>query len=367
MTPLGRILAARIAAEGPITLADYMAACLLHPRHGYYRGRDPFGASGDFTTAPEISQMFGEMLALCLAQSWLDQGAPGRIVLAEIGPGRGTLMADVLRTLKSVPGMTAAASVHLIEASPALRARQREALEGRPVHWHDQPSDLPDGPLFVLANEFFDALPIRQFLRHEKGWAERQVSIRDGKLALGLAPAGPFGALAHRLDGTRPGDIVEHCPALPAIAGEIGTRIATDGGAALIVDYGGWRGLGDTFQALKAHRPVDPLAEPGLADLTAHVDFAALAAAFRASGAAATAMTPQGVFLERLGITARANALAEQLRGTALDSHVAAHRRLTHPEEMGKLFKVIACHPFGATPPPGLDISNKDDARDYHP
>ena len=151
MTPLGRILAARIAAEGPITLADYMAACLLHPRHGYYRGRDPFGASGDFTTAPEISQMFGEMLALCLAQSWLDQGAPGRIVLAEIGPGRGTLMADVLRTLKSVPGMTAAASVHLIEASPALRARQREALEGRRRVL--RPGDDPRGPGDELRHE----------------------------------------------------------------------------------------------------------------------------------------------------------------------------------------------------------------------
>ncbi|MFZ1728208.1 MAG: SAM-dependent methyltransferase, partial [Albidovulum sp.] len=265
MTPLGQILAARIAADGPITLADYMAECLLHPRYGYYTTRDPFGKSGDFTTAPEISQMFGEMLGLCLAQSWIDQGAPDRIILAEIGPGRGTLMADVLRTLQSVPGMSAAVSVHLIEASETLRARQRHTLKGHAIHWHDQVADLPDGPLYLLANEFFDALPIRQFVRQEKGWAERHIGILDGKLAPGLAPASPFTALAGRRADTRPGDIVEYCPALPAIAGDIGTRIATDGGAALIIDYGGWRSLGDTFQALKTHRKVDPLAEPGLA------------------------------------------------------------------------------------------------------
>ncbi|MDH5530823.1 MAG: SAM-dependent methyltransferase, partial [Paracoccaceae bacterium] len=345
MTPLGQILAARIAADGPMTLADYMAECLLHPQYGYYATRDPFGAAGDFTTAPEISQMFGEMLGLCLAQAWMDQGAPNPFILAEIGPGRGTLMADVLRTIRRVPGMYEAAQVHLIEASETLGARQADVLKDHRVLRHSHIAELPRGPFFLLANEFFDALPIRQFERQAAGWAERHVGLQKGQLTAGLAPAAPLGALNGRLADTRPGDIVEICPALPVIANEIADRIAKDGGAAIIIDYGGWHSLGDTFQALKDHKPTDPFAEPGQADLTAHVDFAALSRAFRAGGAAASAMTAQGVFLERLGITARAQALAAKLEGAALNSHIAAHRRLTHPGEMGKLFKVIACHP----------------------
>ncbi len=355
LTPLARIIAARIAAEGPLSLSDYTAECLLNPDHGYYATRDPFGAQGDFTTAPEISQMFGEMLGLCLAQCWLDQGSPDRFILAEIGPGRGTLMADILRTIRTVPGMALAAELHLVEASATLRTKQAETLKGQAPSWHDSIATLPDGPLYLVANEFFDALPIRQFERQEDGWAERQVGLADGRLTPGLAPPAPAALLAPRMADTRPGDIVEHCPALPAIAGEIAARIVQHGGVALIVDYGGWHSLGDTFQALKDHEPVDPFAEPGLADLTAHVDFEALANAFIAQGAAATGMTAQGVFLERLGITARAQVLAKKLSGAALESHIAAHRRLTHPEEMGQLFKAIACHPIGSAPPPGLD------------
>ncbi|MCV2874382.1 SAM-dependent methyltransferase [Defluviimonas sp. WL0050] len=357
MTPLGRIIAARIAAEGPMSLSDYMAECLLNPDHGYYATRDPLGAAGDFTTAPEISQMFGEMLGLCLAQCWMDQGRPAPFLLAEIGPGRGTLMADILRTIRAVPGMADAANVHLVEASPALRAKQAETLKGHTPHWHDSIATLPDGPLYLVANEFFDALPIRQFERRIEGWAERQVGLKNDRLVPGLAPPAPAALLAHRTHDTKPGDIVEHCPALPAIAGEIASRIAAHGGVALIVDYGDWRSLGDTFQALKDHQPVDPFAEPGLADLTAHVDFQSLADAFATDATRATAMTPQGVFLERLGITARAQALARNLAGEKLESHIAAHRRLTHPEEMGQLFKAIACHPRGSAPPPGLDLA----------
>jgi SAM-dependent MidA family methyltransferase len=355
MTPLGRHLVRRIAAEGPMTLAEYMADCLMHPEHGYYATRDPFGAAGDFTTAPEVSQMFGEVLGLWLAQVWLDQGAPAPFLLAEAGPGRGTLMADVWRVIGAVPGMRAAAQVHLVETSPTLRVRQAEVLAGADPVWHDRIDTLPEGPLFLLANEFFDALPVRQFQRAEGGWAERQVGLSEGRLALGLAGATPYATLDHRLGDTQPGEIVELCPALPAIAAEIGARIARAGGAALIVDYGGWRSRGDTFQALRGHRPVDPLAEPGLADLTAHVDFEALALAFAAGGARTSAMVPQGAFLERLGITQRAQALATHLTGTALQSHVAAHRRLTHPEEMGQLFKAISCTPATAPLPPGLD------------
>ncbi|WP_432759680.1 class I SAM-dependent methyltransferase [Defluviimonas sp. SAOS-178_SWC] len=338
-----------------MSIADYMAECLLHPAHGYYATRDPFGAAGDFTTAPEISQMFGEMLGLCLAQAWLDQGRPSPFALAEIGPGRGTLIADILRAIRAVKGMAEAAEIHLVEASPVLRARQAETLSGHRPVWHDRVEDLPDLPIFLVANEFFDALPIRQFERRGAGWAERQVGLSDGRLTPGLGPVTRYPALAARLDDTRPGDVVETCPALPAVATEIGARIALLGGVALIVDYGGWHSLGDTFQALKAHKPVDPFATPGEADLTAHVDFEALAAALAGAGAGVTAMTPQGVLLERLGITARAEVLARKLSDAALDSHIAAHRRLTHPSEMGQLFKVIASYPRGGPPPPGFD------------
>jgi len=355
MTPLGHLLARRIALEGPIPLSDYMAECLLNPAHGYYATRDPLGAAGDFTTAPEISQMFGELLGLCLAQCWLDQGRPSPFALAEVGPGRGTLMADMLRAMRSVPGLPAAAEVHLVEASPALRARQAMTLTGVAPEWHDRVEDLPDLPLFLVANEFFDALPIRQFERRGTGWAERQVGLAEGRPAPGLGPATPYPALSHRLADTRVGDVVETCPAAAAIAGEIGRRIARRGGAALVIDYGGWRSLGDTFQALKGHAPVDPFAEPGEADLTAHVDFEPIERAFAAAGAAVTALTPQGVFLERLGIAARAEVLARGLAEERLRTHLAAHRRLTHPDEMGQLFKVLAAHPQGEAPPPGLD------------
>jgi len=354
MTALAGILAARIAAQGPISLADYMADCLLHPLHGYYTTREPFGAGGDFTTAPEISQMFGEMLGLCLAQAWADQGRPDLFVLAEIGPGRGTLMADILRTIRAAPGMREAARPVLVEASPALRARQAETLAGQGACWRDTIAGLPDGPLFLVANEFFDALPIRQFRRVEGGWSEVQVGLAEGRLAPGLGPVTDYPALSGRLADTRPGDVIECCPAAPAIATEIAHRVAAFGGAAVIVDYGGWHSLGDTLQAVRAHASADPFADPGTADLTAHVDFEVLADAFRAAGAGVTAMVPQGVFLERLGITARAQALARGLSGAALDAHVAAHRRLTHPDEMGNLFKVIACHPPACPPPPGF-------------
>ncbi len=333
-----------------MTLADYMAACLLDPVHGYYATRDPFGAAGDFITAPEISQMFGEMIGLCLAQAWIDQGSPVAIALAEAGPGRGTLMADILRATKGVPGFHAAARVYLIEASPTLRAAQAKLVPD--AIWLDRFDQLPALPLFFVANEFFDALPIRQFQRDGSGWRERVVGLSDQALTLGLTTATPLAALSHRLSDTRDGDIVEICPALPAIAGIIGARIASQGGAAIVIDYGDWTSLGDTFQAVKNHTVTDPLETPGHADLTAHVDFAALAAA--TAPANHTRLTPQGVFLDRLGITQRAQTLAARLKGAALAAHIAAHRRLTHPTQMGDHFKVIGIYPDGAPPLPGL-------------
>ncbi|MGR3759999.1 class I SAM-dependent methyltransferase [Roseobacteraceae bacterium NS-SX3] len=347
-------LAARIRADGPMSVADYMADCLLHPRYGYYTTRDPLGAKGDFTTAPEISQMFGELLGLSLAQAWLDQGSPAPFTLAELGPGRGTLMADLLRATRAVPGFHEAMQICLVEASPALRAAQRDALAGHTPAWLDNVQALPEQPLFLVANEFFDALPVRQFLREGDAWREKRVGLTDGALAFGLGPAAPQPALARRLEDTRDGDLVELCEPATSIIQTVAARIAAHGGAALIVDYGDWRSLGDTLQALRAHAPADPLDAPGEADLTAHVDFEALTLAAADAGCAFSRLTPQGVFLERLGITPRAQALARGLGGEALETLTAAHRRLTHPEEMGNLFKVLGLFPRAAPPPPGL-------------
>ena len=350
---LAEVLARRIRASGPLSVADYMAECLTHPTLGYYTTRDPLGTAGDFTTAPEISQMFGELVGLALAQAWRDRGAPGRAVLAELGPGRGTLMADILRATRGVPGFHAAVEVHLVEASPVLRARQVEALAGVAVVHHDDVATLPEAPLFLVANEFFDALPVRQFVRAGGLWRERVVGLSDGDLTFGLAAPGMVPELGYRSD-VADGGLVELCPAAPGIMGEIAARIGAQGGAALIVDYGGWRSLGDTVQAVRGHGFADPLAEPGAADLTAHVDFEALARA--APGLSASRLTPQGVFLERLGIGARAEALARGMSGAGLEAHLAAHRRLTHPAEMGNLFKVLGLTSPGAPMLPGLDI-----------
>ncbi|MCX7558876.1 SAM-dependent methyltransferase [Sulfitobacter sp. F26204] len=344
---------ARIRAQGPMRIDEYMATCLLHPTLGYYTTRDPFGTSGDFVTAPEISQMFGELLGLCLAQTWLDQGAPKPFTLAELGPGRGTLMADALRACRQVPGFIEAAQVTLIEASPTLREVQQKTLKSVDVSWIDTIQELAEQPLFLIANEFFDALPIRQFLRDGTQWRERQVGLDAGGLSFGLAPAQPQPALAYRLADTQDGDLVETCAAAAPIVEEMAARITAQGGTALIIDYGGWHLIGDTLQALRAHKKVSPLETPGDADLTAHVDFQALAEA--ANACTHTQPTAQGTFLERLGITQRAQVLASNLTGAALESHVAAHRRLTHSAEMGNLFQVMALYPQGGAPPPGVD------------
>lgn len=353
MTALAEKLKARIATTGPLTLAEYMADCLLDPHHGYYATRDPLGEGGDFTTAPEISQMFGELLGLCLAQSWLDQGAPAPFALAEPGPGRGTLMADIWRATRGVPGFHDAAQVHLIEASITLRGIQRDRLQGLPVRWHDTTDTLPDAPLWLVANEFFDALPIRQFQRDGALWRERVVGLRDSTLVLGLTDPAPRAELAHRIADTRPGDVVEICPAAGPVMEAIEARIAAHGGAALIIDYGGWRSLGDTFQALRGHAFDDPLAHPGAADLTAHVDFEALAHA--APGLTHSALIEQGTLLQRLGVDARAARLAQNLRGAALEAHRAAYHRLTDGSEMGTLFKALALVAPGTSLPPGFD------------
>lgn len=352
MTPLGDILIRRIRQTGPLSIADYMTECLTHPQHGYYTGADPLGRAGDFVTAPEVSQMFGELIGLFLAEAWLARGAPAPAVLAELGPGRGTLMADALRAAGGVPGFRAAMALHLVEVSPVLRAAQAAALSEHRPAFHDTPSTLPDGPLFLVANEFLDALPVRQFLRDGAGWSERVVGERDGRLVFGRTAPAPLAALEHRLADTGDGDLVETRPAAEAIVADIAGRIARQGGVALIVDYGSAApSTGDTFQAVERHRKTDPLARPGRADLTAHVDFDALTRAARAAGAEVHGPLPQGAFLARLGIGARAEALAR--RGDA-DAVAAQLDRLTAPAEMGDLFQVLGLARKGDPPPAAL-------------
>ncbi|CUJ84666.1 hypothetical protein RUE5091_00245 [Ruegeria denitrificans] len=348
-------LLVRIAQDGPMSVADYMTECLLHPTLGYYTTRDPLGTQGDFTTAPEISQMFGELIGLSLAQSWLDQGHPEHFVLAELGPGRGTLMADMLRATSHVPGFNDAAEIVLLEVSSPLRDIQAQTLKGFKPRWIDSVTDLPEAPLFLVANEFFDALPIRQYLRDGDGWRERLIGSDRNMLSWGLGPQAEQIALKDRLADTKDGDLVELCAAAIPIITVIAGQIGSFGGAGLIVDYGDWHSLGDTLQALQAHNRTDPLTLPGQADLTAHVDFEPLALAARAAGSAHSRLTPQGVFLERLGIATRAQALAASLGGSELEALIAAHRRLTHPEEMGNLFKVLGLYPSPCAPPPGLE------------
>lgn len=351
MTPLAKLLAQRIREGGPITVADYMAECLLHPVHGYYTTRDPFGVAGDFTTAPEISQMFGELVGLALAQAWLDQGSPTPFTLAELGPGRGTLMADILRATRSVPGFHAAAQVTLVEASPVLRQTQKQTISrghDLGLRWIEAAGDLPEQPLFLVANEFFDALPIHQYQFRNGLWHERLVGLKDDALAFGLAERGQKIASTRTDRQQEEGVIIEEGRIGRFVMRQVQHRLHHHGGLALVIDYGGWRSQGDTLQALRAHAFDDPLAHPGQADLTAHVDFEPLA------DHRSHHYTTQGEFLYRLGIDARADRLARNLTGAALESHLAALRRLTHPEEMGSLFKVLALTRAGSPLPPGF-------------
>jgi len=364
VTPLGQLLAQRIRHTGPITVAQYMAEALGHPHHGYYTTRDPFGRAGDFTTAPEISQMFGELVGLWCVAVWQSMGSPPRLCLAELGPGRGTLMADALRAARLRPAFRAAAAVHLVETSPVLRARQAETLRAaepgfEPV-WHESVSTLPEGPLLLIANELFDALPVHQFQRTAEGWRERVVTLDESadQLAFALAPPGP--ALALLTPAQRaapPGTVVEVSPACVALASEIARRVAAEGGAALVVDYGpAESAAGDSLQAVQGHRHIDPLAAPGEADLTAHVDFAALAQAARECGAAVHGPVPQGRFLASLGLEARAATLLRRADAAQAASIRAAVARLLAAGEMGTLFKALAIAAPSLPLPPGFEF-----------
>jgi NADH dehydrogenase [ubiquinone] 1 alpha subcomplex assembly factor 7 len=330
---LARQLAQRIRDSGPISLADYMAAATQH----YYASRDPFGARGDFVTAPEISQMFGELIGLWCVETWRAMGAPGRFVLAELGPGRGTLMRDALRAAGKAPDFLAAAELHLVETSPVLRAAQQEALTKYRPQWQARAEDLPDGPLLLIANEFFDALPVRQFVRAADGWHERCVGLSAERLVFVLEEK----AIPDESDAPV-GAIREIGGEALALAIDLGRRVARQGGAALLIDYGPAKGgFGDTVQALRAHRRHDALSDPGEADVTAHVDFAALADAATQTCARIHGPAEQGRFLRALGIDARAAMLMNASPVHAV-TIAAALRRLTDPDAMGSLFKVMA-------------------------
>jgi NADH dehydrogenase [ubiquinone] 1 alpha subcomplex assembly factor 7 len=350
---LGDRLAARIAATGPIGVDDFMHTCLADPEYGYYRTRMAVGAAGDFTTAPEISQIFGELIGLWLADRWQAAGSPAAFRLVELGPGRGVLMQDALRAAgTALPGFVAAAKLGLVEISETMRAAQRERLGGYAPSFAASLDDVPDdAPLFLVANEFFDALPVRQCVKRGAVWCERRVDFRDGGFAFVDGPACP--APPGR-DAAPDGVVVETCPLGEAIAGAIAARIAARGGAALIVDYGtavpGW---GDTLQAVRKHAKVPAFDRPGESDLTAHVDFPALLAAAERNGAAAHGVATQAALLTRLGLPVRLGRLmrAAPTRAKAL---AEASRRLLDPGEMGTLFKAIAIVPRDAPPPPGF-------------
>lgn len=363
--PLLDEIRALIAEEGPLPVSRYMALALGHPRHGYYMTRDPLGAAGDFTTAPEISQMFGELIGLWAVATWQQMGAPSAVRLIELGPGRGTLMADALRAARLLPAFGAAARVHLVETSPVLRARQAETLKdmGADLAWHGALEEVPEGPALVLANEFFDALPIDQFVWSGSAWHERRVGLdAEGRLAFGLdpAPSRSAAAFAAGRPDPAPGDILEHMVEGPARA--LARRLATEGGAALVIDYGHdaretGGAYGDTLQAMARHRFVDPLAEPGAADLTAHVDFASLASLARAAGARAFGPLGQGAFLARLGLFERAQSLMRNASEEVAAGIAAAVRRLAGDREgeMGSLFKVLALAHSDLETPPAFD------------
>ena len=356
--PLETDIRARIAAHGPIPVADYMAQCLSHPRYGYYVTRDPFGARGDFITAPEVSQIFGELIGVWMAAVWQQMGKPARVRIVELGPGRGTLMSDALRAAKGLPGFLDAASVHLVEISPVLMAKQQKTLQGvaPPISWHASLDEVPEGPAIVIANEFFDALPVHQAVKTPRGWCERCVGLDGDRLVFTHAPetlAGIDARLPASARAAPDGAIFEWRD--DDVARALGARLAQQGGAALVIDYGHVASaVGNTLQALGRHAFADPLATPGELDLTAHVDFEALMRAVNSAGAAAFGPIAQSELLQRLGIAARAAKLKEKAVPDVAAGIDAAVARLTGSAhaEMGALFKAAAfAHPKLGAPP----------------
>lgn len=350
MTALEALITEKIRTCGPMPVAEYMGLCLGHPEHGYYMKQVPFGREGDFTTAPEISQVFGELIGLCLADLWLRAGAPSPVQLVELGPGRGTLMADLLRATRGVPGFHAALSVTFVEMSPVLRAEQKSRVPH--ARWADRLAEVPEGqPLLLVANEFFDALPARQLVKTACGWQERHVDWQGNRLVPVVPEDAPVldALVPAELRAAPEGSFYEVLGGAEEIA-LIAGRLAKDGGAALLIDYGHDRhSIGDTLQAMRQHAYADPFAAPGDADLTVHVDFAQIV---ERAGSAVRASGPvgQGRFLRTLGLDIRTAVLAKANPPRA-EALVSASRRLADADQMGALFKVLALrHPEWPTP-----------------
>ncbi len=356
MTKLLDHIRNKINSSGPLPLEDYMELCLAHPEYGYYPTRDPLGASGDFVTAPEISQMFGEIVGAWCANIWLTLNRPDPFLLVELGPGRGTLMSDMLRTAGQLPGFATAARICLVETSPVLIARQKEKLLPitENIRWFENIDELPEGPAIVVANEFFDALPIRQLIRIGDRWQERAVGLDDtGSLKWTHLDGNDLEPLvAPDLRASEAETIVEVAPVRSGAVTQIANRYGEHPGATLIIDYG-YSGpqAGDSFQAVRNHAYTNPLADPGAGDLTTHVDFNGLAHAASAAGANAYSPMPQGAFLESLGIGPRADQLREANpdNKSGIDIDLA---RLVSPDQMGALFKVLMFTSPDLPPPP---------------
>lgn len=355
---LGEVIADMIAVDGPMPVDRYMALALGHETHGYYMGRDPFGRAGDFITAPEVSQMFGELIGIWCAAGWQMMDAPAEWNLIELGPGRGTLLADLVHACSVMPGLRDGMKVHLVEMSPALKTIQAETLKraGIEATWHDRLEDLPDGQSLIIANEFFDALPVGQLQKQAGQWHERVVGLNpDRKLVFGLASDRVASALVPSwAAGAADGEFVEFSLARDAVAREIGRRITKDMGAALIVDYGHIRSaVGDTLQAIRKHQFADVLAQPGESDITSHVDFEALTSAVTADGAKSYGPVTQGDFLIKMGLKEREEMLRARADARQRIRLSKGAQRLVSGNQMGQLFKVLAVtHPDMPKPAP---------------
>ena len=345
-----KFLQTEISTHGPMGLDRFIGHVLGHPEYGYYMTRDPLGRAGDFTTAPEISQMFGEMVGAWLANMWMQHGKPPSFILLEMGPGRGTLMADVIRVCGQVPGFMDAAQVHLVEMSPVLKSAQKNALNGMNVTWHETLDTLPcHNPIFFVANEFFDALPFKQYIYSDDGWAERCVDIEseDFVFTQQMVMVDPLSGKG--FPAPKNGDVYEDAFIRDDVMKTLCKRIRRQAGAGLIIDYGHLEhGFGDTFQALKAHEYSNPLNNIGESDLTSHVDFAALKDAALQQDVQVLGMAEQGYFLQALGIQLRARHLLQKASGETAQNIQKALHRLVHSDEMGTLFKVIGLN-YGAS------------------
>ena len=368
MSKLAPRIKARIKAEGPMSVAEYMAICLLDPVGGYYPTRDPLGSDGDFITAPEISQMFGEVIGLWCIQSWIDLGRPPSLSLVELGPGRGIMMSDILRTATLDPAFKKALSVTLIEASAALEAVQAKTLAnaGVSVNWASDLSKVPEGPALIIGNEFLDCLPIRQFIQKDPfagraGWHERLVALDDeDRLSFGVSPVAISKLLQQDLpsgiEDAKTSDLVEICPSARQIIDQLSERFKAHPCRALFIDYGPeTTEFGDTLQALKRHEKVGVFSDPGNTDLTARVDFEALQDMARAVSLPVSNAARQREFLSKIGIEMRAVALSKSSSNPDARAKIARQlHRLMDSEEMGDLFKAICFQSNGLPLPLGF-------------